>query len=79
MNTAETSPSGNIHGMPLAVSMGLGHNLLTNIVGYSPKVKLENIVIIGARALDIGEKKLIKEKGIKFIRCMKLIEWEWQK
>jgi arginase len=65
LNTVETSPSGNIHGMPLAVSMGLGHKVLTNIMGYSPKVKLENIVIIGARALDIGEKKLIKEKGIK--------------
>ncbi|MCQ6276791.1 arginase [Bacillus sp. V3B] len=65
LNTVETSPSGNIHGMPLAVSMGIGHRLLTNIMGYSPKVKLENIVIIGARALDIGEKKLIKEKGIK--------------
>jgi arginase len=65
LNTVETSPSGNIHGMPLAVSMGLGHKALTNIMGYSPKVKLENIVIIGARALDIGEKGLINEKGIK--------------
>ncbi|WP_449619475.1 arginase [Robertmurraya sp. Marseille-Q9965] len=65
LNTAETSPSGNIHGMPLAVSMGLGHPLLTNIGGYQPKVKPENIVIIGARSLDEGERALIKEKGIK--------------
>ncbi|PEQ90285.1 arginase [Bacillus sp. AFS006103] len=65
LNTAETSPSGNIHGMPLAVSIGLGHNLLTNIGGYGPKVKPENVVIIGARALDDGEKDLIKEIGIK--------------
>lgn len=65
LNTAETSPSGNIHGMPLAVSIGLGHPLLTNIAGYTPKVKPENIVIIGARSLDDGEKELIKEKGIK--------------
>lgn len=65
LNTVETSPSGNIHGMPLAVSMGLGDKLLTNIMGYGPKIKLENIVIIGARALDVGEKKLIKDKGIK--------------
>lgn len=65
LNTAETSPSGNIHGMPLAVSIGIGHHSLTEIAGYSPKVKAENVVIIGARSLDPGEKKLIKEKGIK--------------
>ncbi|MDR7240335.1 arginase [Neobacillus drentensis] len=65
LNTAETSPTGNIHGMPLAVSVGLGHNLLTDIGGYGPKVKPENVVIIGARALDDGEKDLIKEIGIK--------------
>jgi arginase len=65
LNTEETSPSGNIHGMPLAASLGLGHPVLTNIAGYSPKIKPENIVIIGARALDEGEKVLIKEKGIK--------------
>lgn len=65
LNTAETSPSGNIHGMPLAVSLGIGHPSLTNIYDYSPKIKSENIVIIGARSLDEGERKLIKEKGIK--------------
>ena len=65
LNTAETSPSGNIHGMPLAVSLGIGHPTLTNIGGYCPKVKPENIVIIGARSLDEGERILIKENGIK--------------
>ncbi|MFC4354820.1 arginase [Chryseomicrobium palamuruense] len=65
MNTEETSPSGNIHGMPLAVSMGLGHDALVNIHDYAPKVKPENIVIIGARSVDPGERQLIKEKGIK--------------
>jgi len=65
LNTAETSPSGNIHGMPLAVSIGQGHPKLTEIGGYAPKVKPENVVIIGARSLDDGEKALIKEKGIK--------------
>ena len=65
LNTAETSPSGNIHGMPLAVSLGLGDPVLTNIGRYEPKIKPENIVIIGARSLDDGEKELIKEKGIK--------------
>lgn len=65
LNTAETSPSGNIHGMPLAVSIGIGHPLLTEVGGYQPKVRPEHIVIIGARSLDDGEKELIKEKGIK--------------
>lgn len=65
LNTAETSPSGNIHGMPLAVSLGIGHEILTNVGGYEPKIKPENIVLIGARALDDGEKDLIKEIGIK--------------
>ncbi|WP_088006660.1 arginase [Indiicoccus explosivorum] len=65
MNTSDTSPSGNIHGMPLAVSMGLGHEQLTGLRGYTPKVKPENIVIIGARSIDPGERKLIKEKGVR--------------
>jgi arginase len=65
LNTGETSPSGNIHGMPLSASIGLGHDQLTGIGGFSPKVKPENIVIIGARSLDEGERKLIKDKGIR--------------
>lgn len=65
LNTADTSPSGNIHGMPLAASIGIGDDALTRIGGYTPKVKPGNIVIIGARSLDEGEKELIKEKGIK--------------
>lgn len=65
LNTGDSSPSGNIHGMPLAVSLGIGHEKLTNILGYTPKIKPENIVIVGARSLDEGEKELIKDKGIK--------------
>jgi arginase len=65
LNTSETSPSGNIHGMPLAVSLGIGHEDLTSIGGNTPKIKPENIVIIGARSLDEGERELIKERGIK--------------
>ncbi|WP_261134232.1 arginase [Bacillus sp. Marseille-Q3570] len=65
LNTGDTSPSGNIHGMPLAVSLGIGDEKLQEIGGYSPKIKPENIVIIGARSLDEGERELIREKGIK--------------
>ncbi|SFB08413.1 arginase [Lentibacillus halodurans] len=64
LNSGETSPSGNIHGMPLAVNLGIGHERLANILDYTPKIKPENIVIVGARSLDPGEKELIREKGI---------------
>ncbi|GAB3062937.1 arginase [Virgibacillus ainsalahensis] len=65
LNSSETSPSGNIHGMPLAASLGIGHEKLTNIHGYLPKIKPENLVIVGARSLDPGERDLIREKGIR--------------
>lgn len=65
INTPETSPSGNIHGMPLAVSLGIGDDRLVQIGGFAPKIKPENIVIIGARSVDPGERELIKKLGIK--------------
>ncbi|USG66096.1 arginase [Brevibacillus ruminantium] len=65
LNTGETSPSGNIHGMPLAASLGYGHDRLVQIGGYAPKLKPENVVIIGARDLDKGERELIKRVGLK--------------
>lgn len=65
INTPETSPSGNIHGMPLAASLGMGHPDLTEILSDSPKVKPENIVLIGIRDLDTEEKKTIKDLNIK--------------
>lgn len=61
MNTDETSPSGNIHGMPMAASLGLGNEKLTNIYGFSPKLKSENSVLIGVRSIDIEERKNIKK------------------
>ena len=65
LNTPETTPSGNIHGMPLAVSMGIGHKRLVQIRNNGPKIKAENIIIIGARSVDPGERELIREQGIK--------------
>src|SRR5699024_881447 len=65
LNSEETSPSGNIHGMPLAASLGIGHEQLINIHEKGQKIKPENLVIIGARCLDPGEKALIQEKGIR--------------
>lgn len=65
LNTGETTPSGNIHGMSLAVSLGIGDPGLVNIGGFAPKVYPENIVIIGARCLDRGERELIRELRLK--------------
>ena len=64
INTLETSPSGNIHGMPLASSMGIGHETLTSFYFPSQKVKPENVFLLGCRDLDLGELELIKEYNL---------------
>lgn len=64
INTPKTSPSGNIHGMPLAHLLGYGDTDLANIMGYSPKVRPENVVLIGIRDIDAGERELIHQSGI---------------
>ncbi|HSH36989.1 arginase [Schnuerera sp.] len=61
INTHETSPSGNSHGMPLAAALGVGEPSMTNLYFNGPKVKPDNVFIIGARDLDEGEIKLAKE------------------
>jgi arginase len=64
INTAESSPSGNIHGMPVAVAMGIGHERLTAIGGSDKKLDPTKFVLIGARDLDAGERQLLKELGV---------------
>jgi arginase len=65
INTPDSSPSGNIHGMPLAVALGHGSPELTGIGGTNPKVDPQNLVYIGLRSVDGGERGLIGELGIK--------------
>ena len=64
INTPETSPSGNVHGMPLAAIVGLGPPELANIFGFSPKVAPENCVIVGVRDIDATEKENIRKTGV---------------
>lgn len=64
INTETTSPSGNIHGMPLAASMGIGYDKLTTIFFESFKVKPENVFILACRDLDQGEVELIDKLKI---------------
>jgi arginase len=64
MNTPSTTPSGNVHGMPLAAIMGLGPPELANIFDFSPKVKPENCVLVGIRDVDAPEKENIRKAGV---------------
>ena len=63
-NTPETTPSGNIHGMSLAISLGLGDSELVNLGGRAPKVLARNTVLIGIRDLDAGERDTLKKSGV---------------
>jgi arginase len=64
MNTPETSPSGNVHGMPLAALIGNGAPELAELLGYAPKVAARNVAIVGLRDLDMKERRLVKESGV---------------
>ncbi len=64
INTPDSSPSGNVHGMPLAAIMGLGPPELANIFGFSPKIAPENCVLVGVRDIDAIEKENIHRAGI---------------
>ena len=64
INTAETSPSGNIHGMSVAVGMGSGHERLTSIGGVEAKLDPRKFVMIGIRDLDPGERIFLKKLGV---------------
>src|SRR3979490_2227308 len=64
INTPETSPSGNVHGMPLAALVGLGPGELANIFDFSPKVRPENCVLVGVRDIDAVEKENVRRAGI---------------
>lgn len=65
INTPETSNSGNIHGMPLAALLGYGESSLVNLEGFSPKLNPKFCAHVGARDLDLGEKRRIRELGMR--------------
>ncbi len=64
MNLPGTSPSGNIHGMPLAHLLGHGDQDLANILGQHPAVKPENVVLVGIREIDDNERDIIRNSGV---------------
>ena len=65
MNTPESSPSGNVHGMPLACLVGIGPPELTDLFAFKPKVAPENTVIIGLRDVDQMERPYVRESGVR--------------
>jgi arginase len=64
-NTPDISPSGNVHGMPMASIMGYGPIELTHILGFSPKIRPESAVMIGIREVDVKERELVKQSGVR--------------
>jgi arginase len=64
MNTPATSPSGNVHGMPLGCCIGSGPEELSKIFGYSPKVDPANVALVGIRSVDDTERDLVQLSGV---------------
>ena len=65
MNTPEISPSGNVHGMPMAAIMGYGPEELTHIFPFAPKVDPQNVAMVGIREVDKDERELVKKSGVR--------------
>lgn len=65
MNTPESSPSGNIHGMPLATLLGKGPRELTSISGDRPALQPEHVVVFGARDIDRNEADIVRQLGVR--------------
>ncbi|MEX2301764.1 MAG: arginase [Bryobacterales bacterium] len=63
-NTPDTSPSGNVHGMPLAACLGFGPAALTGLVGAAPLLNPANVVLVGVRQIDKQEKEIVRRAGI---------------
>jgi arginase len=64
MNTPDSSPSGNVHGMPLAAIIGYGAPELTDLAGQKPMIDPRNVALVGIRDLDSRERRLIKDSGV---------------
>jgi arginase len=64
MNTPGSTPSGNVHGMPLACCIGLGPKELSAMYGYSPKIEPANVALVGIRSVDQKERDNVQQSGV---------------
>lgn len=74
MNTPETTPSGNVHGMSLAALIGRGPRVLSDLMGPGPALRAEHVVVIAARDLDVREKEAVREVGVRVITMSEIDE-----
>ncbi len=73
-HTPQTSSSGNIHGMPLAVLLGYGDPRLTGILSNLPKIKPENVILIGIRSFEKEEEALLRKLNVKVYYIDEVLE-----
>jgi len=66
-NTPQSSPTGNVHGMSLAVLLGHGHAELVNVGGKGAKLSPADVVLVGVRDFDAGEKKFLADLGVRIL------------
>ncbi|MBN2062868.1 MAG: arginase [Deltaproteobacteria bacterium] len=64
-NTPETTLTGNIHGMTVAISLGHGYSELVQCLGFTPKLQPENICMLGIKDMDAEEAEFLKKKGVR--------------
>lgn len=74
VNTPDSSPSGNIHGMPLAVLLGEGPAELVAIAGDEPALRPEDVCVIGARDVDDTERSVVRKLGLRVYTMSELDE-----
>jgi arginase len=74
VNTPATSPSGNVHGMPLACSLGHGPRVLTHLGGFTPKIRPSRTVLLGVRDLDAGERDFLATVGVRVFTMSEIDE-----
>ncbi|MDP9055282.1 MAG: arginase [Acidobacteriota bacterium] len=65
MNTPDSSPSGNVHGMPLACCVGIGPDSLAGMFGFAPKVDPSNVALVGIRDVDLLERGVLRNTGVR--------------
>lgn len=67
INTPETSPSGNVHGMPLAAALGIAGEAFESDAWPLPAVDARRVALLGVRSLDDGERQLLREAGVRVL------------